>query len=104
MSAAIAVSGAVGARRQEASIAITTVIIWAIVMIFVLPFVARYLQLPAGVGGAWIGTSEFADAAGIAAAQAYGNLAGHTPGITGTADQAITAFTLMKVVGRVDHQ
>ena len=100
VSAAIAVSGAVGARRQEASIAITTVIIWAIVMIFVLPFVARYLQLPAGVGGAWIGTSEFADAAGIAAAQAYGNLAGHTPGITGTADQAITAFTLMKVVGR----
>jgi hypothetical protein len=48
VSAAIAVSGAVGARKQDASIAITTVILWAIVMIFVLPLVSRYLQLPAG--------------------------------------------------------
>jgi hypothetical protein len=44
-------------------------------MIFVLPLVSRALQLPAGVGGAWIGSSEFADAAGFAAAQAYGDLA-----------------------------
>jgi len=100
VSAAIAVSGAVGGRKQDTSIAITTVIIWAIVMIFVLPFAARALQLPAGVGGAWIGTSEFADAAGIAAAQAYGSFAGSVPGIAGTADQALSAFTLMKVVGR----
>lgn len=100
VSAAIAVSGAVGGRKQDASVAIATVIIWAIVMIFVLPLVARYLRLPAGIAGAWIGTSEFADAAGLAAAQAYGNLAGTVPGITGTADQALTAFTLMKVIGR----
>jgi uncharacterized integral membrane protein (TIGR00698 family) len=100
VSAAIAVSGAVGARRQDASVAITIVIIWAIVMIFVLPLAARYLQLPAGVAGAWIGTSEFADAAGLAAAQTYGNLAGSVPGITGSADQTLAAFTLMKVVGR----
>jgi uncharacterized integral membrane protein (TIGR00698 family) len=93
VSAAIAVSGAVGARREDASIAISIVILWAIAMIFVLPFAAHALGLPAGVGGAWIGTSEFADAAGIAAAQAYGNLAGN-------ADQSLTAFTLMKVVGR----
>jgi uncharacterized integral membrane protein (TIGR00698 family) len=100
VSAAIAVSGAVGARRQDASIAITTVILWAIVMIFLLPLVARWLQLPAGVAGAWIGTSEFADAAGLAAAQTYGNLAGHVPGIAGNAEQTLAAFTLMKVVGR----
>lgn len=100
VSAAIAVSGAVGARRQDASVAITTVIIWAIAMIFVLPLAARYLQLPAGIAGAWIGTSEFADAAGLAAAQAYGNLAGSVPGISGSADQTLAAFTLMKVVGR----
>jgi uncharacterized membrane protein YadS len=56
--------------------------------------------LPAGVAGAWIGTSEFADAAGLAAAQSYGDLAGHVPGIAGTSDQAVFAFTLMKVVGR----
>ena len=69
VSAAIAVAAAVGAKKEDASIAITTVIIWAIAMIFVLPFAAAALHLPAGVGGAWIGTSEFADAAGFAAAQ-----------------------------------
>ena len=99
VSAAIAVAGAVNARREDAPIAITTVIVWAIVMIFALPIVAHALHLPAGVGGAWIGTSEFADAAGIAAAEAYGSLAGQD-GIAGTSDQAVWAFTLMKVVGR----
>ena len=100
VSAAIAISSAVGGKKEDTSIAITTVIIWAIVMIFVLPFAARALELPAGVAGAWIGTSEFADAAGFAAAQAYGNLVGKIPGITGTSDQTVWAFTLMKVVGR----
>jgi uncharacterized integral membrane protein (TIGR00698 family) len=100
VSAAIAIAGAVGAKKGDAPIAITLVILWAIVMIFVLPAVAAALGLPTGVAGAWIGTSEFADAAGIAAAQAYGDLAGHTPGIAGTSDQAVFSFTLMKVVGR----
>jgi uncharacterized integral membrane protein (TIGR00698 family) len=100
VSAAIAIAAAVGAKKEDAPIAISVVILWAIVMIFVLPLVSRYLLLPAGIAGAWIGTSEFADAAGLAAAQAYGNLAGNVPGITGTADQSLFAFTLMKVVGR----
>ena len=100
VSAAIAVSGAVGARKEDTSIAITTVIVWAIVMIFFLPFAARALGLPTGIAGAWIGTSEFADAAGLAAAEAYGHMAGAGSGIAGTADQATFAFTLMKVVGR----
>ena len=99
VSAAIAIAGAVGAKREDAPVAITLVILWAIVMIFALPFAAAMMHLPAGIGGAWIGTSEFADAAGFAAAQAYGGLAG-TNGITGTSDQAVFAFTLMKVVGR----
>jgi uncharacterized membrane protein YadS len=99
VSAAIAIAGAVGAKKEYASIAITTVLIWAIVSIFVLPFAAAALHLPAGVGGAWIGTSEFADAAGFAAAQTYGDLAVHN-GLPGTSDQAIFAFTLLKVVGR----
>src|SRR4051812_47528185 len=73
VSAAIAIAGAVGAKKEDASIAITSVILWAIVMIFVLPFICYALHLPAGVAGAWIGTSEFADAAGLAAAQAYGD-------------------------------
>ncbi len=100
VSGAIAIAGAVGAKKEHAPIAITMVIIWAIVMIFFLPLISRALGLHTGVAGAWIGTSEFADAAGLAAAQAYGNLAGQVPGIEGTADQSVWAFTLMKVVGR----
>jgi uncharacterized membrane protein YadS len=100
VSGSIAIAGAVGARKQDAPIAITLVIFWAIIMIFVLPLVSRALGLPTGVAGAWIGTSEFADAAGLAAAQAYGGYAGHVPQITGTADAAVTSFTLMKVIGR----
>jgi len=100
VSGAIAVAGAVGARKQDAPIAITLVIFWAIVMIFVLPLASRALGLSTGVAGAWIGTSEFADAAGLAAAQAYAGYAGHVPGVSGTPDAALTAFTLMKVIGR----
>jgi uncharacterized integral membrane protein (TIGR00698 family) len=99
VSASIAIAGAVGAKKEDAPIAITLVIVWAIVMIFVLPFVAGALHLSAGVGGAWIGTSEFADAAGFAAAQTYGAVAAHGQ-LGGTQDQAVWAFTLMKVVGR----
>jgi uncharacterized integral membrane protein (TIGR00698 family) len=101
VSAAIAISGAVRAKREHASVAITLVILWAIVMIFVLPFASRALGLPTGIAGAWIGTSEFADAAGVAAAQAYGDLARDSSNaIAGSPDAALQAFTLMKVVGR----
>jgi uncharacterized membrane protein YadS len=66
----------------------------------VLPLVSRGLGLATGVAGAWIGTSEFADAAGLAAAQTYGGYAGNIAGIHGSADAAVNAFTLMKVIGR----
>jgi uncharacterized membrane protein YadS len=100
VSAAIAVAGAVRARKEDPPIAITLVVLWAIVLVFALPLASRALHLPSGVGGAWIGTSEFADAAGLAAAQSYGGLAGPATGIAGTADQALTSYTLIKVVGR----
>jgi uncharacterized integral membrane protein (TIGR00698 family) len=100
VSGAIAIAGAVGAKKEHAPIAIALVIVWAIVMIFFLPLVSRAMGLHTGVAGAWIGTSEFADAAGFAAAQAYGNLAGTVPGIAGKPDDAVWGFTLMKVVGR----
>lgn len=100
VSAAIAVSAAVSAKKEETAVTITTVVLWAIAMIFILPLASKALLLPTGVAGAWIGTSEFADAAGIAAAQTYGGYAGSVPGIAGTAEQALQAFTLMKVIGR----
>jgi uncharacterized membrane protein YadS len=100
VSGAIAVGGAVGAKKDQVAVAISLVVLWAIVMIFVLPLAARSLHLSTGVAGAWIGTSEFADAAGLAAAQTYGGYAGNVPGIAGNADAAVGAFTLMKVIGR----
>jgi uncharacterized integral membrane protein (TIGR00698 family) len=100
VSASIAVAGAVRARKEHPPIAITLVVTWAIVLIFALPLVSRTFHLPTGVGGAWIGTSEFADAAGLAAAQSYGGLGGTNAGIPGTADQALASYTLIKVIGR----
>lgn len=101
VSGAIAMAGAVRATKEQAAIAITLVVLWAIVMIFFLPFVAQALKLPAVVAGAWIGNSEFADAAGLAAAQTYGGMAEASNGaIQGTAEHALASFTLMKVIGR----
>lgn len=88
VSAAIAIGSSCRAKQQHVSVAISLVILFAIVMIFALPVAARFLGMGAGATGAWIGTSEFADAAGFAAAAAVGH------------EVAIQAFTLMKVVGR----
>ena len=101
VSGAIAMAGAVKATKEQVAVAISLVILWAIVMIFLLPFAAKALQLHAAVAGAWIGNSEFADAAGLAAAQTYGGMAESSAGaIQGTSEQALATFTLMKVIGR----
>ncbi len=100
VSASIAVAGAVRAKKEHPPIAISLVVLWAIVFIFALPLVSRAIHLPTGVAGAWIGTSEFADAAGLAAAQSYGGLANSHLGISGTAEQALASYTLIKVIGR----
>jgi uncharacterized integral membrane protein (TIGR00698 family) len=93
VSAAIAVGGAVKAKKEDISITITLVTIWAIVMIFFIPSFSRMLNLHPATVGAWVGSSEFADAAGFAAAVAYGKMVGNE-------EAAVRAFTLMKVIGR----
>src|SRR6266403_1931475 len=100
LAATLGTGGAVGAKKEDVSVAISLVVVWAVVMIFVLPLAAKSLHLATGVAGAWIGTSEFADAAGLAAAQTYGGYAGNVSGISGSADASVAAFTLMKVIGR----
>lgn len=87
VSAAIAVGGAIKAKKEHVSISISIVVIWAVAAIFLLSFLIKWLGIPAGPAGAWIGTSEFADAAGVTAASSFG-------------DQALNSFTLMKVIGR----
>ena len=88
VSAAIAVGGACRAKKEHVSMAITLVIIGAVAMIFILPVLSKMFGLQPGPAGAWIGTSEFADAAGFAAAEAIGD------------ERAVKTFTLMKVIGR----
>jgi uncharacterized membrane protein YadS len=122
VSASIAVGASVKAKKEEIAVSISIVTLWAIVMIFFIPLASRALGLPTAQAGAWVGTSEFADAAGFAAASAYAppmpddlaaavraDKAGTaTPAQKKLAEQrgrydtenAIRAFTLMKVIGR----
>jgi uncharacterized membrane protein YadS len=93
VSASMAIAAAVGARKQHIYYTVTLVVCWALVMIIALPFLCLALGLDAGVAGAWIGTSEFADAAGIAAATSYGHMVGNEEAV-------LKSFTLMKVIGR----
>jgi hypothetical protein len=65
------VGGACRAEKEHVSIAISLVIVWAVVMVAALPPTARAIGMAPGPAGAWIGTSEFADAAGFAAAEQY---------------------------------
>lgn len=87
VSASIAIASSVNAEKEHVSIGISMVVVWATIMVFLLPVLCRALGLSDGMAGSWIGTSEFADAAGIAAAAQFG-------------DAGITSFTLVKVVGR----
>ncbi|MDO8836736.1 MAG: putative sulfate exporter family transporter [Vicinamibacterales bacterium] len=94
VSASIAIGGAVKAKKDHIAIGIGVVSIWAIVMIFALTFMTKAMiptMLTPGEAGAWVGTSEFADAAGFAVVAEIANTYG---------DSAINAFTLMKVIGR----
>jgi uncharacterized membrane protein YadS len=94
VSASIAVGGAVKAQKDHISIGIAVVTIWAIVMIFALTIILKQVvphQIAPGVAGAWVGTSEFADAAGFAVVAELATRFGDAP---------INAFTLMKVIGR----
>lgn len=94
VSASIAVGGAVKAKKDHISISIAVVTVWAIVMILVLTVVLKQLvpgAIAPGVAGAWVGTSEFADAAGFAVVAELATRFGDSP---------INAFTLMKVIGR----
>ncbi len=105
VSASIAMAAAVRAKKEDYALGISAVILMAIICIFLLPFAAMAAgPLHPGVAGAWIGTSEFADAAGFAAADFYGEwYHDHIAAVVSGADaheQAIWAFTLMKVIGR----
>jgi len=103
VSGSIAVGGAVRADKDHIAIGIAVVSIWAIVMIFTLAVLTKWMippdgktltewyQISPGEAGAWVGTSEYADAAGFAVVAELAQQHGDAP---------IYAFTLMKVIGR----
>lgn len=84
VSAAIAVGGSVKAKEKEVGYVVSLVVLYALVLIFVLPVMGRLLGLSDVVTGAWIGGSELADAAGLASAAMV-------------SDTAVKAFTLVKL-------
>lgn len=84
VSAAIAVGSSVRADKREVGYVVSLVVLYALVLIFLLPFLARVMGLDHVVAGAWIGGSELADAAGLAAAAMV-------------SERAVEAFTLVKL-------
>jgi uncharacterized membrane protein YadS len=106
VSGSIAIGGAVRADKEHISISIGVVSVWAIVMVFTLAIVTKFMlvapgetvtsaspwyAISPGEAGAWVGTSEYADAAGFAVVAEIAKNYGDAP---------IHAFTLMKVIGR----
>ncbi len=88
VSAAIIVGEACKAKKEHISASISIVVFFATLMIIILPIFCKALGLDSAVAGAFIGTSEFADAAGFAAVASLGD------------ERATLAFSLMKVIGR----
>ena len=84
VSAAIAVGGSVKANQKHVGYIVSLVVLYALVLIFLMPFLSRLMGLSDAVAGAWIGGSELADAAGLAAAAMI-------------SDKAVQAFTLVKL-------
>lgn len=108
VSASIAVGGAVKAKKDHIAIGIAIVSVWAIVMILILSVVVKIMvpvPISPGEAGAWVGTSEFADAAGFAVVAELSSVieSGAITAPDGTPlnpDDPINTFTLMKVIGR----
>ncbi len=101
VSASIAIGGAVKAKKDHIAIGIAIVSVWAIVMILALSIGVKFIvpdPVSPGEAGAWVGTSEFADAAGFAVvAEMQSTL--EAAGMP-YPDAPIQTFTLMKVIGR----
>ena len=84
VSAAIAIGSSVDEDKKKVGYVVSLVVIFALALIFLIPFLARLLGFGEIVTGAWIGGSELADAAGLAAASMVG-------------EKAVRAFSLVKL-------
>jgi uncharacterized membrane protein YadS len=72
VSAAIAAAGAVGAKREQLAYVASVVIMFALPLIFIEPWLVTQLGLPAPIAGAWIGGNIDTTAAVTAAGSIVG--------------------------------
>lgn len=84
VSASIAVGGSVKADEKHVGYVSSLVVLYALALIFILPALAKAMGMNEFVAGAWIGGSELADAAGLAAAAMV-------------SEKAVQTFTLVKL-------
>jgi uncharacterized integral membrane protein (TIGR00698 family) len=71
VSAAIAAAGAVLAKKEHLTYVVTMVVAFAVPLMFIQPTIARLLQLPDAVAGAWIGGNIDTTAVVVAAGSLY---------------------------------
>lgn len=75
VSAAIAACGAIQGDRKKLSYVTSLVLIVAIPMMLVMPWIVRHFQIPEAVGGAWIGGTIDTSGAVVAAGSLLGDIA-----------------------------
>jgi uncharacterized membrane protein YadS len=88
VSAAIAAGGAIKGDKKEISFTISMVLLTSIVMLVAQPIIARSLNLPSAVAGAWIGGTIDTTGAVVAAGALYD-------------DTAMTAAAIVKLAQNV---
>ena len=88
VSAAIAAGGAIKGDKKEISFTISMVLLTSIVMLVAQPLIARSLNLPSAVAGAWIGGTIDTTGAVVAAGALYD-------------DTAMTAAAIVKLAQNV---
>ncbi len=105
VSAAIAAMGAVQAKKEQLAYTASLVILFALPSIFILPWAAQALDLPAPVAGAWIGgnidTTAAVTAAGALAGEDVLQIASIVKvtqnALIGVVAVALTAYFTLKV-------
>lgn len=105
VSAAIAAAGAIQAKKEQLAYTASLVIMFALPSIFILPWAARALDLPAPVAGAWIGgnidTTAAVTAAGALAGEDVLRIAAIVKvtqnALMGVVAVALTAYFVLKV-------
>ncbi len=92
VSAAIAAAGAVEAKREQLAYVASVVIMFALPLIFIEPWLVQVLGLPAPVAGAWIGGNIDTTAAVTAAGSIVGDQALAIAAIVKSTQNAMMGF------------